>query len=66
MSLYYCCMTGEPAEVPVVSKKTGHVFEKRNVEKYVDACQLCPITNQTLTRDDLIAVQGNIALISRS
>ena len=58
MSLYYCSITGEPAEKPIVSNKSGHVFEKRVIEKYIDANPVCPITGQPLTRDDLVAVQG--------
>jgi len=60
MSIYYCSITGEPCEVPVVSKKTGHVFEKRVIEKYIDANGNDPVTNQQLSKDDLIEIQGTI------
>ncbi len=59
MALYYCSITGELAEVPVISKKSGHVFEKRVIEKYIEANQTDPINNQPLTKNDIIALQGN-------
>jgi len=59
MALYYCSITGEPAEVPVISKKSGHVFEKRVIEKYIEANQTDPITNQPLTKNDIVILQVN-------
>jgi len=58
MSVYHCSITGEIAEVPVASKKTGHIYEKRNIEKYINANQLDPITNQLITKDDLVPIKG--------
>lgn len=60
MSLYYCSITGELAEAPVISKKTGHVFEKRVIEKYLDVNQTCPISNQPLTKADIIPLQSTL------
>jgi len=60
MALYYCSITGELAEVPVISKKSGHVFEKRVIEKYIEANQTDPITNQPLTKNDIVALQGSL------
>jgi len=37
MSWNYCAITGEQLVEPVVSKKTGHVFEKRVIEKQIAA-----------------------------
>jgi len=64
MALYYCSITGEIAEVPVISKNSGHVYEKRIIEKYIDANQTDPITNQPLTKDDIIPLQGIFFLIT--
>ena len=33
MSWNFCSVTGEPMENPVVSKVSGHVFERRIIEK---------------------------------
>lgn len=54
MSWNHCALSGNPLEEPVVSKKTGHVFEKRVIEKHIEAIEQCPITGQTLTLNDLI------------
>jgi pre-mRNA-processing factor 19 len=43
-------------EEPVVSKLSGHVFEKRLIQKHIDANGLCPITNQDLSLSDLIPI----------
>ena len=37
MSFKFCSMTGEALEEPMVSKLSGHVFEKRIIEKHIDA-----------------------------
>lgn len=57
MSWNYCAISGEQLVEPVVSKKTGHVFEKRVIEKQIAATGQCPITGQALNLDDLIPVK---------
>ncbi|TMW58849.1 hypothetical protein Poli38472_006994 [Pythium oligandrum] len=54
-----CSLSGQIPVEPVVSAKSGHVFEKRLVLKYLEQNQSrCPITNEELDADkDLIAVQ---------
>ncbi|KAG2379351.1 hypothetical protein C9374_007490 [Naegleria lovaniensis] len=41
---------------PVVSKKTGHLFEKSLILKYIEEHGKCPITGQELSPNDLIEV----------
>ncbi|EFC42976.1 PRP19/PSO4 pre-mRNA processing factor [Naegleria gruberi] len=41
---------------PVISKKTGHLFEKSLILKYIEEHGKCPITGQDLTPNDLIDV----------
>eukprot|EP00164_Ancoracysta_twista_P006368 GFYU01008857.1.p1 GENE.GFYU01008857.1~~GFYU01008857.1.p1 ORF type:complete len:496 (-),score=167.73 GFYU01008857.1:412-1851(-) len=53
----YCSVTGQPPEEPVVSKKTGHLYEKRIIEKYIDTNGKCPVTGEDLSKDDLMAVK---------
>jgi len=57
MSFNICALSGNIIEVPVVSKKTGHVFEKRLIEKHIDATGQCPITGEEMTRDSLLDIQ---------
>ena len=71
-SYFTCTLSGNPIEEePVVSIKTGHIFEKRlilklislkfffkitNYLRHIDAFGTCPITNQELTTKDLIPI----------
>jgi hypothetical protein len=49
----------------VVSTKTGHIFEKRLITKYIEAEGKCPITGEPLELTDLLDVQANrVSLIS--
>lgn len=50
-------MSGEVPEEAVVSRKTGHVFEKRLIEKHIQETGRCPVSGQDLSLDDLIALQ---------
>ncbi|MED6136728.1 hypothetical protein PIB30_058491 [Stylosanthes scabra] len=53
----YCSISGKVAEDPVVSKKSGLLFEKRLIEKHIADFGKCPITGQPLTLDDLVPVK---------
>jgi pre-mRNA-processing factor 19 len=57
MSFNICALSGNIIEVPVVSKTTGHVFERRLIEKHIDATGQCPITGDEMTRDSLLEIQ---------
>eukprot|EP01017_Pseudomicrothorax_dubius_P013252 TRINITY_DN1576_c0_g1_i2.p1 TRINITY_DN1576_c0_g1~~TRINITY_DN1576_c0_g1_i2.p1 ORF type:complete len:258 (+),score=58.48 TRINITY_DN1576_c0_g1_i2:166-939(+) len=59
MSLLHCAISGEALEVPVASRRSGHVFEKRVITKHIEATGKCPITGQDLSLDDLIPLQIN-------
>ncbi|KRX05253.1 WD40-repeat-containing domain [Pseudocohnilembus persalinus] len=59
MSLQYCSITGEPLQEAVVSRKSGHIFEKRIIEKQIQATGQCPITDKPLDLQDLIPVKLN-------
>ena len=51
-------VSGEAPEQPVVSKKSGHVFERRLIEKFVQEQGRCPVTGDALSQDDLVALKG--------
>jgi pre-mRNA-processing factor 19 len=44
---------------PVVSKKSGHIFEKRTIRKYLLESANCPITGEELTANDLVDLKPN-------
>lgn len=55
----FCAISGNVPEQPVVSSKSGHLFEKRLVEKYVRETGKCPVTSESLALDDLLPLKSN-------
>ncbi|CEG80296.1 Putative Pre-mRNA-processing factor 19 [Rhizopus microsporus] len=53
----FCAISGEAPEQPVVSIKSGHVFEKRLIEKYISEHGRDPVNNEEMTEEDLIDVK---------
>lgn len=39
-------------------KRTGHVYERRLIEKFLDAEHKCPITGDPMDRSDLLEIKG--------
>lgn len=54
-----CSVSGVTPENPVVSRKTGHIFEKRIIEQYIAQHGNCPVTNEPLTLEDLLEVKSS-------
>jgi len=52
-----CSLSGTTPEEPVVSRRTGHVFEKRLITKHLADSGRCPVTDEDLSPADLIALQ---------
>jgi pre-mRNA-processing factor 19 len=61
----FCSISGHVPEDPVVSKKSGHLFEKRLIEKYLEEEGKCPVTKEELAVEDLMPVQANRAVKPR-
>lgn len=60
-----CSISGEVPQTPVISSKTGHVFEQRLLEKYLaENDGRCPITNQQLSPEDIVAVKEASGLVA--
>lgn len=53
-----CAISGEVPKEPVISIKSGYVFEKSLITKYVSANKTCPITGEPLSEEDLLPVKG--------
>ncbi|KAK1634932.1 WD40-repeat-containing domain protein [Colletotrichum phormii] len=49
-----CAISGEAPQEPVASKKSGTVFEKRLIEKYIEENGTEPVTGEALTIEDLL------------
>ena len=58
----YCAISGEIPQQPVVSRKTGHLFERRLIEKALQASEnRCPVTGEELKPEDLLPVACDLA-----
>ncbi|KAG8095646.1 hypothetical protein GUJ93_ZPchr0013g36933 [Zizania palustris] len=52
--------SGEMPDEPVVSKKSGLLFERRLIERYIESDHgKCPVTKEGLTMDDIVLVKTN-------
>ncbi|RXW18917.1 hypothetical protein EST38_g6935 [Candolleomyces aberdarensis] len=56
---FFCAISGEPPQEPVVSVKSGNVYEKRLIIKYIHENGTDPTTGEKLEESDLVTVQGN-------
>lgn len=66
MSINICSLTGQPLSKPVVSRKTGHLFEKDAIEKHLATFPYCPVTNQPMDVSDLIEIKEPSAKIVKA
>lgn len=55
----FCAISGEPPKVPVVSRKSGLVYEQRLIQKYIDENGKDPVTGDSLELDDLIEIKAS-------
>ncbi|KAJ2823421.1 hypothetical protein IWW50_003789 [Coemansia erecta] len=58
----FCCffvVSGEAPTEPVLSAKTGRVYEKRLLLKYIEENSTEPQTEHTLTADEIITIHGD-------
>ncbi|KAK0606954.1 hypothetical protein LWI29_006872 [Acer saccharum] len=52
-----CAISGEMPEEPVVSKKSGLLFEKRLIERHISEYGKCPITGEQLSMDEIVPMK---------
>lgn len=63
--MFFCAISGEPPQDPVVSTKSGHVYERRLITKYITDNGTDPITGEKLDESDLVTVKASEYLIRR-
>jgi pre-mRNA-processing factor 19 len=54
--MFYCAISGEPPQEPVVSKKSGRVFERRLIVKYINENGTDPTSGEQLEEADLLPI----------
>ena len=64
--MFFCGISGEPPQDPVVSSKSGHVYERRLIQKYITDNGTDPLTGEKLEENDLITVKASTCLRHRS
>ncbi|KAH7113793.1 WD40-repeat-containing domain protein [Dendryphion nanum] len=61
-----CAISGEAPTVPVASRKSGNVFEKRLIEAHIAEHHTDPVTGEDLSVDDLIELQSPRVVTARA
>ncbi|KAF8649897.1 hypothetical protein AX16_005656 [Volvariella volvacea WC 439] len=57
--MFFCAISGEPPQEPVVSSKSGKVYERRLIIKYISENGTDPVTGDKLEESDLIAIKAS-------
>ncbi|KAI0067961.1 WD40 repeat-like protein [Artomyces pyxidatus] len=57
--MFFCAISGEPPQDPVISSKSGHIYERRLIQKYITENGTDPITGEKLEESDLVAVKAS-------
>ncbi|KAG9044474.1 hypothetical protein FS837_008092 [Tulasnella sp. UAMH 9824] len=57
--MYFCKISGEPPQEPVVSSKSGEIYERRLILKYIQENGTEPATGEKLEETDLITLKAN-------
>lgn len=57
MSAIICSLSGSVLHYPVISLKTGHIYERSTIERHIGAYGTCPHTGQPLALSDLLPLQ---------
>ncbi|RID52449.1 hypothetical protein BRARA_H03044 [Brassica rapa] len=52
-----CAISGEVPVEPMVSKKTGLLYEKRLIERHISDYGKCPVTGELHTIDDIVSIK---------
>lgn len=60
--MFFCAISGEPPQDPVVSSKSGHVYERRLILKYITDNGTDPITGEKIEESDLVSVKASTSI----
>jgi pre-mRNA-processing factor 19 len=62
--MFFCAISGEVPTEPVVAVPSGHVYEKRLIEKYIAENGTDPITGGKLELSELVSVKASKYILS--
>jgi len=54
----FCAISGQVPSEPVVSRKTGTLFEKRLIHSHLDSDGRCPVTGEDMDKEDLVEISS--------
>jgi pre-mRNA-processing factor 19 len=57
--MFFCSISGEPPQDPVISSKSGQVYERRLILKYINDNGTDPLTGEKLEESDLLTVKAS-------
>lgn len=57
--MFFCAISGEAPQDPVVSSKSGNVYERRLILKYITDNGTDPLTGEKLEESDLITIKAS-------
>lgn len=63
--MQYCSISGQQVKRGVISSKSGHVFEKELIERQIDSLGVCPITQQPLSKTDLVEIKTDLISVPK-
>ena len=63
--MFFCAISGEPPQDPVISSKSGHVYERRLILKYIQENGTDPVTGEKLEEGDLVSVKASMLFFCR-
>ncbi|KAK9448167.1 Prp19/Pso4-like-domain-containing protein [Limtongia smithiae] len=61
-----CALSGKPLTSPVVSSKSGAVFEKSAIEEYIEQHSQDPTNGEYLSQEDLIEIKPQTVVAAKS
>lgn len=62
-TMMLCALSGEPAKEPVVSPRSGAIFERKLVESYIATSGKDPINDEPLAVEDLVPIQSQVPVV---
>lgn len=60
-----CAISGAAPEDPVFIASTGYVYDRRTIMKHLESTGKCPVTQESITKEDLVQVRVNKAVKPR-